>query len=176
MTVATKRGQPRSRDELIDGVLLAGRRVGQAAVLFHTKVAEQFGLGPADLKALDIVERQGQITPADLAEAMGFAPASVTAMVDRLEAKQLLRRVPHPTDGRRLLVEFDPSAMRRMMPLYEGFVRSLHEMLSSYTDRELAFVERIYNDTADRQLAAAHDLQTSPAPESSTPRRTKRSS
>ncbi len=155
-------------------MLLAGRRVGHAAVSFHTGVAEHFELGPADLKALDIVERHGQITPADLAFEIGFAPASVTAMVDRLEVKKLLRRVPHPTDRRRLLVEFDPSAMAKMVPLYEGFVRSLHEMLSNYDEHELAFIERVFNDTADRQLAAAQNLHQTPGSEPSRPRRTRR--
>lgn len=93
-------------------------------------------------------------------------------MLDRLEAKKLLRRVPHPTDGRRLLVEFDPSALEKMIPLYEEFVRSLHDMLSNYDERELAFIERVYNDTADRQLAAAHNLQPS-VPNHSRRRRTR---
>ncbi len=174
--MASKRRQPPDRQDLVERVLLAGRRVGHAAVLFHTRVAEHFELGPADLKALDIVERHGQITPADLAAEIGFAPASVTAMVDRLEVKELLRRVPHPTDGRRLLVEFHPSAMERMIPLYDEFVRSLHEMLSDYDERELAFIERIYNETADRQLAAAHNLQQTSEPNPSRPRRKRRAS
>jgi DNA-binding MarR family transcriptional regulator len=166
------RQRKRSRKELVDDVLLAGRRVGDAASLFHAKVAEHLDLGPTDLKALDIVERRGQITPADLADEIGFAPASVTAMLDRLEDKKLLRRVPHPTDGRRLLVEFDPSALDQMAPLYEGFVRSLHDMLADYNDRELAFIERIFNATADRQLDAANSLQPSSSARLR-PRRTK---
>jgi DNA-binding MarR family transcriptional regulator len=172
--VAPKEGQKLSRKELIEGVLLAGRRVGHAAALFHAKVAEHLDLGPTDLKALDIVERHGQITPADLAAEIGFTPASVTAVLDRLEAKRLLRRVPHPTDGRRLLVEFDPSAMERMVPLYDELVRALHEMLSNYNERELAFIERVYSETADRQLAAAQNLSRIPAPKPSQPRPARR--
>jgi DNA-binding MarR family transcriptional regulator len=148
---------------MLERVLLAGRRMSNAAVAFHTEVAERLGLGPADLKALDIVERQGRITPADLAAEVGLAPASVTAMVDRMEAKQLLRRVPHPTDGRRLLVELHPRAMNMLTPLYDELVRSLHEMLSQFDDDELAVVERVYDATADRQLAAAERLGQTPA-------------
>jgi DNA-binding MarR family transcriptional regulator len=151
------------RRQLIDRVLLAGRRNANAATTFHTRVAERLDLGPADLKALDIVERHGRITPADLAAEIGLAPASVTAMVDRMEAKHLLRRVPHPTDGRRLLVEFHPSAMHRLTPLYDELLRSFRKMLADYDDDELAFIERIYGDTADRQLAAAEHLDLTPA-------------
>jgi len=60
---------------------------------------------------------------------MGFAKASVTAMVDRLEAKRLLRRMPHPKDGRSHLVEFDPAAVDSLAPVYGPFFESLAEMV-----------------------------------------------
>ena len=78
-------------------MLFAGRRVGQAAVLFHTKVAAHFGLGPPDIKALDLIERQTRIAPSELAQQLGLAPASVTAMINRLESKRLIRRIAHAT-------------------------------------------------------------------------------
>ena len=144
---------------LVDAVLQAGRRLGAAAVIFHTRVAESFGLGPTDMKALDLIERSGPLTPSELGERMGFAPASVTAILDRLEAKRFLRRLPHPSDGRRLLVEFDPSAFARLAPMYEGLVTSLEEMLAGYDDTELELIARAFSETADRQLAAALQLR-----------------
>lgn len=153
----------RSRAELEQAVLDAGRLVGRAAVVYHSKVAERFGLGATDMKALDLIQSSGPLTPADLAERLGFAPASVTAMLDRLEAKGLLRRVPHPSDGRRLLVEFHPDAVTLLGPVYEAFFTSLREMLSGYDDRELAVMERAFNDVAQRQLAAAHQLDVDPS-------------
>jgi DNA-binding MarR family transcriptional regulator len=147
-----------SRSELEQSVLDAGRRVGQAAVLYHSKVSAHFGLGATDMKALDLVQSHGPLTPADLARHLGFTPASVTAMLDRLEAKRLLRRVPHPSDGRRRLVEFDPEAMARLQPVYAPFFTSLHEMLAAYTDAELAAIDRAFRDVADRQFAAAAEL------------------
>lgn len=156
----------RSRSELERAVLEAGRLVGRAAVVYHSKVAEQFGLGATDMKALDLIQSSGPVTPADLAERLGFAPASVTAMMDRLETKGLLRRVPHPSDGRRLLVEFHPDAVALLAPVYEPFFTSLQEMLGAYEDRELAVIERAFNDVAQRQLAAANQLHrpTGPKP------------
>jgi DNA-binding MarR family transcriptional regulator len=150
--------RPTARAELEQSVLDAGRRVSQAAVLYHSRVAAHFGLGATDMKALDLVQSLGPLTPADLADRLGFTPASVTALLDRLEAKRLLRRVPHPSDGRRRLVEFDPDAMARLHPVYAPFFTSLHEMLATYTDHELAIIDRAFRDVADRQLAAAHDL------------------
>ncbi len=147
------------RAELVDAVLQAGRHLGAAAVIFHTKVAECFGLGATDMKALDLIQRAGPLTPSEVGEQMGFAPASVTAIIDRLEAKHLLRRRPHPNDGRRLLVEFDPAAFDRLAPMYEGFVTSLLEMLEDYNDTELELIARVFSEAADRQRAAALALR-----------------
>jgi DNA-binding MarR family transcriptional regulator len=150
--------EKQGRDEILQGVLFAGRRIGQAAVLFHTKVAGHFGLGPADIKALDLIERQTRIAPSDLAQLLGLAPASVTAMINRLEAKHLIRRIPHATDGRRFYVEFDPSAVELMAPLYGEFVSSLNEMYAGFTDKELSLIARVFNEAADRQIAAANRI------------------
>ena len=157
------------RAELIDDVLQAGRQLGAAAVIFHTKVAECFGLGATDMKALDLIQRAGPLTPSELGEQMGFAPASVTAIIDRLEAKHFLRRRPHPSDGRRLLVEFDRSAFERLAPMYEGFVTSLLEMLEDYSDTELELIARAFSDAAARQHIAARALHPPDGPPS--PRR-----
>jgi DNA-binding MarR family transcriptional regulator len=148
----------RSRSDLEQAVLDAGRLVSRAAVLYHSKVAEHFGLGATDMKALDLIQSSGPLTPADLAERLGFAPASVTAMMDRLEAKGLLRRVPHPSDGRRLLVEFDPDATAQLAPVYGPFFASLQAMVASYRLDELAIIERAFVDVAERQLTAAQEL------------------
>jgi DNA-binding MarR family transcriptional regulator len=139
-------------------MLDAGRRIGRAAIVFHGKVAEQFGLGPTDMKALDLLQVDGPLTPADLGEQLGFAPASVTAIVDRLENKRLVRRTPHPSDGRRLLIEFDPSAMSMLVPLYAPFFQSLSEMLGEYDTDELILVTRAFDDIAERQMAAARSI------------------
>ena len=116
------------------------------------------------MKALDLIQQTGPLTPSDLAERLGFAPASVTAIIDRLEAKHFLRRRPHPSDGRRLLVEFDPAAFERLAPMYEGFVTSLLEMLENYSDTELDLIARAFGEAADRQHAAALDLPPSGDP------------
>lgn len=152
-----------SRAELRDAVLEAGRRVSQAAVIYHSKVAERFGLGATDMKALDLIQSDGPISPSDLATRLGFARPSVTAIIDRLEAKNLVRRVAHPEDGRRLLIEFDPAAIDRLAPVYGPFFESLKDALDGYTADELAVIARSFNDFAARQKAAADQLDPAPS-------------
>src|ERR1051325_1860530 len=94
-------------DRAVEQVLWAGRKLSTAAVMFHTALAERVGLSVTETKALEVIERHGPITPGDLSRESGLAPASVTPLLDRLPRKGAARRVPHPSDGRRFLVEID---------------------------------------------------------------------
>src|SRR4029453_18469712 len=88
------------RAELLEQLALAGRASSAATVMFHTTVAARQGLSASEEKALDLLERSGPLTAGDLARQSGLAPASVTALINRLEAKGFARRVQNPTDRR----------------------------------------------------------------------------
>ena len=45
------------------------------------------------------------ITPSELADDLGLAPTTLSAMIDRLVQKKQVRRVSHPEDGRSYLLE-----------------------------------------------------------------------
>jgi DNA-binding MarR family transcriptional regulator len=47
---------------------------------------------------------------ADLADVLGVTPRNVTALVDGLEAEDLVRRVAHPTDRRVTMIEITGGA------------------------------------------------------------------
>jgi DNA-binding MarR family transcriptional regulator len=148
----------RARQELVEQMLLAGRELSTAAVMFHTAVGEASGLSVTETKALEVITRDGPVTPADLARMSGLAPASVTALLDRLERKKVARRVPHPTDGRRFLVEIDPEHMARQQVVFTDFVRRLEDLSEEFDDAELATVVRFMRAAAERQLEATRRL------------------
>jgi DNA-binding MarR family transcriptional regulator len=148
----------RSRTDLVQDMLLAGRELSTAAVMFHTAVAEASGLSVTESKALEVITRAGPVTPADIARMSGLAPASVTALLDRLERKQVARRVPHPTDGRRFLVEIDPAHMARSQVVFTDLVMQLKDFSEDFDDAELDAVVRFLRGAAQRQLEATRRL------------------
>jgi len=127
----------KKRQERVEAVLDAGRTLGAAAVMFHAAIAELLGLGPTDTKVLDLLRSEGPVTPKALGEATGMAPASITAIADRLEAKRLLMRLPHPDDGRRVLLAADPSAYERLAPLYADLADRLTGLYRRLDDDDL---------------------------------------
>jgi DNA-binding MarR family transcriptional regulator len=160
------------RTELIQRVLDAGRLIGASAVFFHTAVSAHFGLGPTDTKTLDLLQQQGPLTPKQIGERTGMAPASVTGIIDRLERKGFVRRKPHPDDGRRLLIEFDPSAYDVMAPMFEGIGASMTEMLEPYTNKQIAMIADVYTEAASRQMALALELANGPTAQTDERQRT----
>jgi DNA-binding MarR family transcriptional regulator len=63
------------------------------------------GESVARLRLLYDLHCNGPRKMADLAGSLGVTPRNVTALVDALEAEQLVRREPHPTDRRITMIE-----------------------------------------------------------------------
>ncbi|KAA0024662.1 MarR family winged helix-turn-helix transcriptional regulator [Antrihabitans cavernicola] len=146
------------RADLVQQVLTAGRTLSTAAVLFHTALAAKQGLIASDLKALDLIARNGPMTAGQLSEQSGLAPASITGLVGRLEAKGAARRVPHPGDGRKVLIEFNPQFAQDSLPLYDNLVRLLSDQCDDYDDAQLEVIAGYLTEAAARQLDATRML------------------
>lgn len=61
-------------------------------------------LSPTLVAVLATLDRLGSLTPGRLAAAEAVRPPSMTRTVAHLEQAALVRRDPHPTDGRQVLV------------------------------------------------------------------------
>jgi DNA-binding MarR family transcriptional regulator len=154
--MASPRGR---RAELLRELEAAGRAQSAATVMFHSALAAKRGLSATEEKALDLLDRFGPLTAGELARRAGLAPASVTGLVDRLERKGFARRVPHPRDGRSVLVEVDHErAMASLGPLFADWVRSLDELWAGYSDEQLELILHFLNEAARRQQQATANL------------------
>ncbi|MFH5208569.1 MarR family winged helix-turn-helix transcriptional regulator [Antrihabitans spumae] len=150
---------PSERETLVGAVLMGGRVLSTAAVLYHSRLAQLQGLShPSDAKALDLIVRYGPMTAGQLAERSGLAPASITGLIGRLEAIGAARRVPHPDDGRKILVEFNPQYEIDNLPLFDDLVRLLRGQLDDYSDEHLQVIAKYLTDAAELQTEATRLL------------------
>jgi DNA-binding MarR family transcriptional regulator len=62
------------------------------------------------LAALSTLQRNGPLSPGELAAHERVQPPSMTRVVVALEAMGLVTRTPHPTDGRQVIIELTPAA------------------------------------------------------------------
>ncbi|MEV0296300.1 MarR family transcriptional regulator [Nocardia sp. NPDC050710] len=144
------------RAEVIAALDEAGRESSTVTVLFHNAVAARRGLGGTDTKSIELLIRHGPLTAKELAERSGLAPASVTGLVDRLAQRGYVRRVPHPTDKRRVVIELCADAVfGELAPLYDDWAADVHEFYREFSTEELEVVTRFLVGATVRQRAAA---------------------
>lgn len=147
----------------------AGRAMSDAVILFHTRAAERFGLGVTDWKALGIIERSGPMTHRELVDLIGLKPASVTNMLDRLEARGWIFRARADDDGRRITISVNAEqlAMYREQ-VFGSLLERLLAVYVPYSDEELSLVARALEEIALAQTVAAEELlQDQSAPKTS---------
>ena len=92
--------------------------------------------GRSDLRALlFLAQHRGEVTPKQLAEHLLLSTGATTALVDRMASGNLVRRVPHQTDRRSVVVELGP----------EG---------RTAVDRVSTFYRQVFRDAVDPEDAA----------------------
>jgi DNA-binding MarR family transcriptional regulator len=62
------------------------------------------------LAVIGTLHRCGPLTPGELASIENVKPPSMTRIVDKLVESALVTRVPHPTDGRQVVVDLTDAA------------------------------------------------------------------
>lgn len=70
----------------------------------------EHGLTLTQLATLSTLDNHGPLSPRELADHEHVQPPSMTRILAHLEEKALVRRAPHPTDGRQQLVTRTGSA------------------------------------------------------------------
>ena len=73
--------------------------------------AGQEGLSWSQAAAMGRLDRTGPMTTADLARAEMVKPQSMGTLLAELEQDGLVRREPHPTDGRQILFSLTPAGV-----------------------------------------------------------------
>lgn len=125
-----------SRD-LEKQVFSAARDYGISSVLFRNAMARKLGLNITDRECLSFLSIKGVSTPTELARYTGLTSGSTTAMLDRLEKAQFVRRRINPADRRGVLIEVTEKWTETAAPLVRGVQQAHAELIGSYSDEEL---------------------------------------
>ena len=143
------------------------RETSAQSVLFSQAVADHAGMNPADLESLDILVRHGPMTAGRLAELTGLTTGAITGLIDRLERRGYARRESHPTDRRSIIVRpLAENAERDLAPSYDAMTQAMDELMSRYSDEDLAtildFITRAAAITAEQIIKLRNDAGHTP--------------
>ena len=98
----------------VSDALVAIRRIVRAAEFASRDLARTTGLTPSQLIVLQIVAREGEPGAGAIAEAARLSQATVTALLDKLEARGLVIRNRGSQDRRRVSVELTQEGRRAL--------------------------------------------------------------
>jgi DNA-binding MarR family transcriptional regulator len=99
-------------------------RAGDLLIELHNRQSRaEYQLSPSARQILAVVEGAGEpLEPTTIAERVLITTGSMTSALDTLEKRGLIRRMPHPDDRRKLLVDVTPDAQA----ILEELLPSLH--------------------------------------------------
>jgi DNA-binding MarR family transcriptional regulator len=110
----------------------------QATDAVDELLAEMLGINRTDARCLDILEQHGSMSAGDLAAASRLTTGAITAVIERPDRAGLARRVPDPSDRRRVLVEPTEKALEFANELMVQPMRALYmPMAERYSDDDL---------------------------------------
>jgi DNA-binding MarR family transcriptional regulator len=127
------------RHELVMQAGLAARLHQNDYDRFEDAAAEYFGVTRTAMRCLEVLDRVGQLTAGDIARETGLTSGAVTAMLDRLEQAEYVRRLRDPGDRRRVLVELTDRARQTAAEVY-GPLADLMVEFDRYSDDELVLI------------------------------------
>ncbi len=138
---------PDPRDELVrllQTYAAEAERLGQV-------FAERNGMHPTDLQALLAVMQAdaagAPLTPGRLAQHLGLSSGATTAVVDRLERADHVRRERDVHDRRRVTLRYGDAAAAVGGAFFGPLGVRMDRMLAAYSAAELAVVRRFLDQT-----------------------------
>jgi MarR family transcriptional regulator, 2-MHQ and catechol-resistance regulon repressor len=137
--------------------------------LHNRQTLEQYQLSPSGRQILAVVEGAGEpLEPTVIAERLLVTTGSVTSLLDNLEKRGLIRRLPHPEDRRKLLIDITPEAqdiVDKLLPSMHARERDVMDgALSASEQRQLlGFIAKLQQ--------AAIQARSAPVPRGAARRR-----
>ncbi len=106
--------------------------------LHNRQTLDQYRLSPSGRQVLAVVEGAGEpLEPSVIADRLLITTGSMTSLLDNLEKRGLIRRLPHPHDRRKLLIDITPEAQSILDELLPSLhARERHVMSSTLSTNE----------------------------------------
>lgn len=126
--------------DLKQQVFTAERDYGINSVLFRNAIGRRLGLNITDYECLSLLNIKGISTPKELAHYTGLTSGSTTAMLDRLEKRNFIKRKPNKDDRRGVIIEINKEYAQNSAPLVSGIQKAHNELISKYSNKELEVI------------------------------------
>ena len=136
------------------------RRYLAAIVMFHLAAADEVGIGATDYQALNVLDVDGPMTSGELAQRLALSTGATTRLIDRLEASDVARRVPHPADRRRVMVEATGRMPDGLAEVLAAVRKPVSRAFTGLDAHQLEGLASYLSTATDAYRAAARELRS----------------
>lgn len=125
------------------------RRLQQIAVAAFLRRSQRFAITPVQYAVLISVRERPGLDQASLAALIAFDRSTLGVVVERLERNGLLRRLRHPQDRRRYVLEVTAEGGSLLRRMRAPVLRSQEDLLGPLSDDERAIFIRLLRKLVD---------------------------
>jgi DNA-binding MarR family transcriptional regulator len=159
-TASEDTGEARSRRRATTAIKESLRVLSIQLSLLNHQVGAHLNLKDVDFFCLDLVNRYGPLSPSELARHAGLHPATMTGILDRLQAGGWVVRERDPEAADRRAVTVRPLRDRNaeLFRLYSAMNSSMDEICEGYADVELDVLADFLQRTTGAGRSATAEL------------------
>jgi MarR family transcriptional regulator, 2-MHQ and catechol-resistance regulon repressor len=100
------------------------------------KVIQANGLNPTEFAVLELLYHKGDQPMQQIGGKILLASGSITYVVDKLEQKEMLKRIACPTDRRVTFAQITDKGKDFIEEIFPEHAQQIHKLMSSLTDSE----------------------------------------
>lgn len=138
---STDAAASRSRRQAMNRITGTVREMGVVMTVLNLRAGEQVGLRDVEMKALDVLMRDGAMSAKGLGQRLGMHPATMTGILDKLENGGWVTRERDPEDRRVVLIQPVRERVSEIVRLFAGMASLATDMLEKYDADQLATIE-----------------------------------
>jgi DNA-binding MarR family transcriptional regulator len=132
-------------------------RFGMESTRLRAAICRSAGIAESELDALEHLEESGPLTQRELGERLLLSSGGVTVLVDRLERAGWVRRRPHPSDRRAVVVELAPGALDQvpeaLVEFHQAIESAAARVAPEHRDALARFLEEVSQVAAETVVA-----------------------
>lgn len=151
-------------DERCTEVLISLRKIIRAIDLRSRRLMQEAGFTGPQLLVMQALARAEEITAGDLAKQVNLSQGTITSILDRLEKRELVKRIRSDTDRRRVFVSLTGEGRERLSVaptlLQERFIQRFAELKEWEQHQMLASLQRLAEMMDAQDIDAAPVLDT----------------
>ncbi|HKH11434.1 MAG TPA: MarR family transcriptional regulator [Rubrobacter sp.] len=129
----------RQNTETVVGLV---REHSSAALRYAAALAKRMGIEASELAALEHLEGSGPMTPGRLGRRLSMSPGAMTALVDRLEARGHIERMPNPEDRRSALLRGTEKGLGDSLEHLWHYIEEMRGIEEGFTEEERRVISR----------------------------------